>query len=87
MEKLSYSGEVTVYLLLHKRSKKVNPHLYWVMYRNIYGIYWFTKILEKVGTTKKYTFVEPQETLTTESTLDNMMKGPSDINYLQLQPY
>ena len=76
-----------MYLLLHKRAKKVNPHLYWVMYRNIYQIYCFTKILEKVGNTKKYTFVEPQETLTTESTLDNMMKGPSDINYLQLQPY
>ena len=57
------------------------------MLHNVYHMYRIIKILDKVGRTNKPNFGQPKYGKITESTLDNMMKVPSDIHDVQIQPY
>ena len=57
------------------------------MLHNVYHMYCEIKSMDKAGSTKKPTFDMSQDMPTIESTLKDMMKIPSDINDVHLQPY
>ena len=57
------------------------------MLHNVYHMYCEIKSMDKAGSTKKPTFDISQDMPTNQATLKDMMKMPSNINGVQLQPY